>query len=85
MAKKKSAKAKKKVDGPFAVELLRKIVAAHAFFMDRNDNGSHDEFQRAANAFYDTIDVAEAWLITRGLAGQVREPAVIPMPQKGDK
>lgn len=55
------------VDGPFAVELLRRIVKAHALFIDRNDNGSHDEFQRAANAFYETIDVAEAWLETRGL------------------
>jgi hypothetical protein len=55
------------VDGPVAVELLRKIVKAHAFFIDRNDNGSHDEFQMAANAFYETIDVAEVWLETRGL------------------
>lgn len=55
------------VDGPFAVELLRKIVKAHWFFMDRNENGSHDEFQRAANAFYDSIDVAEVWMMTRGL------------------
>lgn len=58
------------VDGPVAVELLRKIVKAHAVFIDRNDNGSHDEFQLAANAFYDTIDVAEVWLKTRGLTEQ---------------
>lgn len=70
-------------DGPFAVELLRRIVAAHAFFIDRNDNGSHDEFQRAANAFYETIDVAEAWLTTRGLTAQASEPIAIPIPKKG--
>jgi hypothetical protein len=55
------------VNGTEAVELLRKIVKAHWFFMDRNDKGSHDEFQRAANAFYDSIDVAEVWMMTRGL------------------
>jgi hypothetical protein len=55
------------VDGAAAVELLRTIVKAHWFFMDRNDKGSHDEFQRAANAFYDSIDVAEVWMMTRGL------------------
>jgi hypothetical protein len=58
-------------DGPAAVELLRQIVAAHAVFMDRNENGSHDEFQRAANAFYDAIDAAEGWLVARGTVTQL--------------
>ena len=71
------------IDGMVAVELLRTIVAAHHLFMDRNENGSHDEFQRAANAFHDSVDAAEAWLVTRGLATIGGGPAVIPLPAKG--
>ena len=45
-----------------AMRLLRDIVAAQRAYFDRNDNGSHDEFQRAADAFHDSVDNAEAWL-----------------------
>lgn len=45
-----------------ALRLLRDIVAAQEAYFDRNDNGSHDEFQRAADAFHDAVDNAEAWL-----------------------
>ena len=45
-----------------AVALLRRIVAAQEQFFDRNENGSHDEFQRAADEMHDAIDAAAAYL-----------------------
>lgn len=45
-----------------AMRLLRAIVAAQAAYFDRNDNGTPEEFQKAADAFHDSIDNAEAWL-----------------------
>ena len=45
-----------------ALRLLRDIVATQRAYFDRNENGSHDEFQRAADAFHDAVDNAEAWL-----------------------
>lgn len=45
-----------------ALRLMRDIVAAQAAFFDMNENGSPDEFQRAADAFHDSVDNAEAWL-----------------------
>lgn len=45
-----------------ALRLLRVIVAAQREFFDRNESGSHDEFQRAADKFHGAVDDAEAWL-----------------------
>lgn len=45
-----------------AMRLLRMIVSKQKLFFDRNENGSHDEFQRAADEFHDSIDNAAAWL-----------------------
>ena len=52
--------------GPEAFAILRRIVDAQTRYFDRNENGSHDEFQRAADEFYDAVDAAEAFLIKHG-------------------
>ena len=49
-----------------AVALLRKIVAAQERFFDMNENGSHDDFQRAADAYHGSVDEASDWLATIG-------------------
>jgi len=52
--------------GPEAFALLRRIVDAQTAYFDRNENGSHDEFQRAADEFHDAVDAAEVFLIRHG-------------------
>jgi DNA-binding GntR family transcriptional regulator len=52
--------------GPEAFALLRRIVDAQTKFFDRNENGSHDEFQRAADEFHDAVDAAEVFLLDHG-------------------
>ena len=45
-----------------AVAMLRKIVAAQEHFFDRNEHGTQDEFQRAADAYHGAVDEASYWL-----------------------
>lgn len=47
---------------PEMLALLRQIVAAQETFFDRNENGTRDEFQQAADAFHASIDRAAKFL-----------------------